>query len=111
MAIQLATRNLQTMAADMLQSELVNILSIKTRPPKQNITDEDRKQIEALLMPPDFALDKGKWVAVAIERDMYKYTIMSMLEDTRFYEKLKSDLTTRYKNNLVSIYHRDQGAE
>ena len=98
----LAPLSLPLAKAEFLRSDISNILS-KARPPKQNISKEERGHIRSLAKRKDLLIlpaDKGK-AAVIMDSSEYKDKINLMLSDVRVYEKLDRDPTPGYKWRLV----------
>ncbi|XP_014676727.1 PREDICTED: uncharacterized protein LOC106816618 [Priapulus caudatus] len=78
------------------------------KPPKPNITKEEKSAIFKLKREPSIMIlpaDKGK-ATVVVDKDDYEKQVNTMLSDVKTYGKLKKDPTTKYKSKLVAILQR-----
>ena len=103
-ATEVACRKLDKAEATQLRAKVASVLK-SSKPPCQNVTKEERKAIKDLKKADDIIIlpaDKGK-ATVVLDKDEYQRKVNSMLEDTKTYERLPEDPTTKYKRKLVSI--------
>ncbi|XP_072041389.1 uncharacterized protein [Amphiura filiformis] len=106
-ATEQACRKLPSNEATVLRSEISGALR-NARPPKSNITAEERRAIQDLKKEDSILIlpaDKGK-ATVLMDTSEYEEKIQEMLSDERTYEQLPSDPTQRYKRDLVAILSR-----
>ena len=106
-ATEKACRKLPSNEATVLRSEMAGLLR-NVKPPKPNITKDERKAIQELKKEESILIlpaDKGK-ATVIIDASEYEDKINEMLSDERTYEKLPTDPTQRYKRELLAILSR-----
>ena len=111
-ATEKACRKLNNNEATVLRSEMAGLLR-NVKPPKSNITKDERKAIQELKKEESILIlpaDKGK-ATVIIDASEYEDKINEMLSDERTYEKLPTDPTQRYKRELVAILSRLKNEE
>ena len=104
LATELACKKLPSADAVQLRAKVANALK-SSKPPKSNITKDERQAIKELNKNESIIIlpaDKGR-ATVVLDKYDYEKKVHSMLGDTKTYEELQSDPTTRYKTKLVAI--------
>ena len=99
-----ACRSLSPEQANLLRNDVVKTIK-RTKPPKPNITQKERKALMDLKKNKDIMIlgaDKGRATVIMKTAD-YKNKIENLLKDKETYEELKKDPTPNYKNKLINI--------
>ena len=104
LATELACKNLPQADGIQLRAKVASVLT-SSKPPKQNVTKEERQAIKDLQKADDIIIlpaDKGK-STVILDKNEYEEKVNNMLADKKTYEELPDDPTPKYKRKLVSI--------
>ena len=104
LATELACKNLPQADGIQLRAKVASVLK-SSKPPKQNVTNEERQAIKDLQKANDIIIlpaDKGK-STVILDKNEYEEKVNNMLADKKTYEELPDDPTPKYKRKLVSI--------
>ena len=104
LATELACKNLPQADGIQLRAKVASVLK-SSKPPKQNVTKEERQAIKDLQKADDIIIlpaDKGK-STVILDKNEYEEKVNNMLADKKTYEELPDDPTPKYKRKLVSI--------
>ncbi|XP_070547586.1 uncharacterized protein [Ptychodera flava] len=93
--------------ADSLRADVVKILK-NSKPPKSNITTEERNAIAQLSRDRNIVIlpaDKGR-STVILNKEEYKSKMSGLVNDETTYVRLRNDPTRRVKNKLVNTLKR-----
>ena len=103
-ATEIACKDIPNDKAAELRARVVNVIKT-TKPPKSNITKEERLALDKLKKDPNILIvpgDKGRATCV-IDSTVYEENADALLKDKNVYEELKKHPTQKYQAKLMKF--------